>query len=96
MRQVGTRLCIPSQGGFDLGKIASLELNHKPVQTANRGESVAMKIESTNTAESSRLYGRHFDFKVWLSEHSMRKPLIQVVAPDVTGANIFFLTNDPD
>ena len=32
--QVGTPLCVPSQGGMDLGRIASLELNHKPVDSA--------------------------------------------------------------
>ena len=32
--QVGTPLCVPSQGGVDLGRIASLELNHKGVDTA--------------------------------------------------------------
>jgi len=48
----------------DLGKIASLELNHKPVDRAKKGESVAMKIEATNTTEATRLYGRHFDHKV--------------------------------
>ena len=62
--QVGTPICVPSQGGVDLGKIASLELNHKPVDRAKKGESVAMKIEATNTTEATRLYGRHFDFKV--------------------------------
>ena len=30
--QVGTPLCIPSQKGLDLGRIASIELNHKPVR----------------------------------------------------------------
>ena len=28
-----------------------------------RGDSVAVKIESTNATEASRLYGRHFDDK---------------------------------
>lgn len=50
---------------MDLGRIASLELNHKPVDQAKKGDSVAMKIEATNTTESSRAYGRHFDHKVW-------------------------------
>ncbi len=62
--QVGTPICVPSQGGVDLGKIASLELNHKPVDTAKKGQSVAMKIEAQTTTEATRLYGRHFDFKV--------------------------------
>ena len=62
--QVGTPLCVPSQGGIDIGRIASMELNHKPVNTAKQGESVAMKIEPGNATEATRLYGRHFDFKV--------------------------------
>ncbi len=37
--------CHPPQGGVDLGRIASLEKDHKPVDTARRGDAVAMKIE---------------------------------------------------
>lgn len=33
------------QGGVDLGRIASLEKDHKPVDTARKGDAVAMKIE---------------------------------------------------
>jgi hypothetical protein len=47
-----------------LGRIASIELNHKAVDTAKRGESVAMKIEATTPNEATRLYGRHFDHNV--------------------------------
>lgn len=57
-RQVGTPLTIPTQGFLDLGRIASLELNHKPVDSAKRGDTVAMKIEATNASESTKLYGR--------------------------------------
>lgn len=64
--QVGTPLCIPTQGGIEIGRIASMELNHKGVDTAKRGDSVAMKIEPANATEATRLYGRHFDFKVLL------------------------------
>eukprot|EP00798_Chlamydomonas_sp_ICE-L_P031196 gene31196-6343_t len=60
--KVGTPVCIPTQGGIDLGRIASMELNHKSVDTAKVGQSVAMKIESQNGEQGSRLYGRHFDF----------------------------------
>ena len=55
---------MPSRGGFLLGKIASMELNHKPVDIARRGDSIALKIEATTAEESAKLYGRHFDFKV--------------------------------
>ncbi len=61
--QVGTPICVPTQGGIDLGRIASLELNHKAVEKAKAGQSVAMKIEPSNSTES-RLYGRHFDHRV--------------------------------
>lgn len=64
--QVGTPICVPSQGGLDLGKISGLELNHKPVDKAVKGDMVAVKIEATRPEESSRLYGRHFDHKVGL------------------------------
>ena len=68
--QVGTPICIPTQGNMELGRIASIELNHKGVDTARRGDSVALKLEATSAAESSRSYGRHFDHKArhcWLS-----------------------------
>ena len=61
--RVGTQLCIPTQGFIDIGKIASMELNHKQVEKALPGQSVAMKIQAVSSAESSRLYGRHFDHK---------------------------------
>lgn len=61
---MGTPLCVPSQGGVDLGRIASMELNHKVVDVVRAGESVAMKIEATRPEEATRLYGRHFDHKV--------------------------------
>uniref|UniRef100_A0A7S0PNH4 Eukaryotic translation initiation factor 5B n=1 Tax=Micromonas pusilla TaxID=38833 RepID=A0A7S0PNH4_MICPS len=61
--RVGTQLCIPSQGFIDIGKIASMEHNHKQVEKALPGQSVAMKIQAVSSAESSRLYGRHFDHK---------------------------------
>lgn len=62
--QVGTPLCIPSQGFLDIGRIASMELNHKAVDTVRAGDSVAMKIEATKPEEATRLYGRHFDHNV--------------------------------
>lgn len=46
--QVGTPLCIPSRDGIDIGKIASMEINHKVVDTAKKGQQVAMKVSSTN------------------------------------------------
>jgi translation initiation factor IF-2 len=70
--QVGTPVTVPSQGFVDLGRIASMELNHKAVNTAKKGDSVAMKLEPGNTTEASRLYGRHFDHHVRIRSCSFR------------------------
>ena len=61
---MGTPICIPSQGGIEIGRIASMELNHKPVDTAKRGDAVARKIEPHNATEATRLFGRPFTEKV--------------------------------
>ena len=47
--RIGTQLCIPSQGFIDIGKIASMELNHKQVDKALPGQSVAMKIQAVSS-----------------------------------------------
>ena len=70
--KVGTPLCIPSQNFITIGKIASMEMNHKDVDIARKGDSVAMKIQSTNASESARLYGRHFDHNDELVSHISR------------------------
>jgi translation initiation factor 5B len=41
---VGTPLCIPSKEFIDIGKIASIEINHKQVDTATKGQKVAIKV----------------------------------------------------
>ena len=73
--RVGTQICIPSQGYIDIGKIASMELNHKEVKKATAGQSVAMKIEPRTPSESSRLYGRHFDHKDQLVSRMTRESI---------------------
>ena len=40
--------------------VASLEMNHKPVDIARKGSEVCIKIEPTG-GEAPKLYGRHFD-----------------------------------
>ncbi|KAL3150312.1 hypothetical protein ABBQ32_000160 [Trebouxia sp. C0010 RCD-2024] len=73
--KVGTPICIPSQGGIEIGRIASMELNHKPVDTAKRGDAVAMKIEPANATEATRLFGRHFTEKDLLVSKISRKSI---------------------
>jgi len=61
--RIGTVVCVPGQGFIDLGRIASLEHNHKAVEKATKGQSVAMKIQPQIALEGTRMYGRHFDHK---------------------------------
>mmetsp|Transcript_29073 Transcript_29073/g.72845 ORF Transcript_29073/g.72845 Transcript_29073/m.72845 type:complete len:931 (-) Transcript_29073:481-3273(-) len=73
--KIGTPLCIPSQGKIDLGRIGSMEKEHKAVDVARVGDMIAMKIDSTNATESSRLYGRHFDHTDELVSKLTRKSI---------------------
>jgi len=41
---VGTPLCIPTKEYIDIGKIASIEINHKQVDMATKGQKVAIKV----------------------------------------------------
>lgn len=50
--QVGTPLCIPSRDGIDIGKIASMEINHKVVDTAKKGQTVAMKVSGATVKKA--------------------------------------------
>ena len=44
---MGTPLCIPSKEFIDIGKIASIEINQKQVDTATKGQKVAIKVGIT-------------------------------------------------
>jgi translation initiation factor 5B len=81
--KVGTPICVPSKGGIDLGRITSIELNHKAVDMARAGQSVALKIQSSNAEQSARLYGRHFDFNDQLTSRISRESInaLKVRAP---------------
>lgn len=58
--RVGTPLCVPSQGNIGVGRVTSIELNHKPLPEVRRGgPSVAIKIEHASW-EPARMVGRHF------------------------------------
>ena len=43
-----------------MGVVSSLEINHKPVDTAGKGKEVCVKIEPGGGG-APRCYGRHFD-----------------------------------
>ncbi|GAU13351.1 hypothetical protein TSUD_43050 [Trifolium subterraneum] len=58
---IGTPICIPSQDFIDIGRIASIEINNKPVNHAMKGQEVAIKIVGCNSEEKQKAFGRHFD-----------------------------------
>lgn len=58
--KVGTPLCVPSQGCVSIGKVTSMEVNHKHITELRKGgPSVAIKIECASY-ESAKTVGRHF------------------------------------
>ncbi|CAN0861664.1 Eukaryotic translation initiation factor 5B [Linum grandiflorum] len=73
--KVGTPICIPSQESIGIGRIASIENNHKPVDTARKGQKVAIKIIGSNSEEQHIMYGRHFDIDDKLVSHISRKSI---------------------
>lgn len=56
----GTPICVPSKEFVELGIVTSIEINHKQVETARKGQEVCLKIEPV-PGESPKMYGRHFD-----------------------------------
>nr|GMC47763.1 Eukaryotic translation initiation factor 5B [Ipomoea batatas]GMC55897.1 Eukaryotic translation initiation factor 5B [Ipomoea batatas] len=59
--RIGTPICIPSREFIDIGRIASIENNHKPVDYAKKGQRVAIKIVGSNSEEQQKMFGRHFE-----------------------------------
>lgn len=44
----------------EIGIVTSIEVNHKPVEVAKKGQEVCVKIEPI-PGESPKMYGRHFE-----------------------------------
>ncbi|XP_053563660.1 eukaryotic translation initiation factor 5B [Bombina bombina] len=56
----GTPICVPSKGFVEIGIVTSIEINHKQVDVAKKGQEVCIKIEPI-PGESPKMYGRHFE-----------------------------------
>ncbi|MCH93235.1 eukaryotic translation initiation factor 5B-like, partial [Trifolium medium] len=72
---IGTPICIPSQEFIDIGRIASIENNHKPVDYAKKGQKVAIKIVGSNSEEQQKMFGRHFEIDDELVSHISRRSI---------------------
>ncbi|XP_016466157.1 uncharacterized protein LOC107788926 [Nicotiana tabacum] len=60
--KVGTPICI-RQSLVDIGRIASIKNNDKPVDSAKKGQKVSIKIVGSNTEEQQKMFGRHFEIE---------------------------------
>lgn len=72
--KIGTPICIPQREFIDIGRIASIENNHKPVDYAKKGQKVAIKIVASNP-EEQKMFGRHFDMEDELVSHISRRSI---------------------
>ncbi|XP_055825292.1 eukaryotic translation initiation factor 5B-like [Solanum dulcamara] len=61
--RIGSPICIPQKDFIDIGRIASIENNHKPVDYAKKGQRVAIKIVGSNPEEQQKMFGRHFEME---------------------------------
>ncbi|KAH7651943.1 Protein-synthesizing GTPase protein [Dioscorea alata] len=73
--KVGTPICVPSRDFIDIGKIASIEINHKQVDVATKGQKVAVKIVSNSPEEQQKMFGRHFEIDDELVSHISRRSI---------------------
>eukprot|EP00897_Mesotaenium_endlicherianum_P009893 jgi/Mesen1/8932/ME000548S08440 len=64
-----------ARGFIDIGRIFSMEKDHKVTDKARKGDSVAMKIVGSNAEELQKLYGRHFDHSDELVSHITRESI---------------------
>lgn len=56
----GTPLAVPSKDFLEIGTVTTIEVNHKTIDAARKGQEVCIKIEPCG-GEAPKLYGRHFD-----------------------------------
>ncbi|KAK4434141.1 Eukaryotic translation initiation factor 5B [Sesamum alatum] len=61
--RIGTPICVPQREFIEIGRIASIENNHKPVDYAKKGQKVAIKIIGSNPEEQQKMFGRHFEIE---------------------------------
>ncbi|KAD6119401.1 hypothetical protein E3N88_10672 [Mikania micrantha] len=73
--KIGTPICIPQRDFIDIGRISSIENNHKPVEFAKKGQKVAIKITGSNAEEQQKMFGRHFEMEDELVSHISRQSI---------------------
>ncbi|KAG8388197.1 hypothetical protein BUALT_Bualt02G0100700 [Buddleja alternifolia] len=71
--KIGTPICVPQREFIEIGRIASIENNHKPVDSAKKGQKVAIKIIGSNSDERQKMFGRHFEMEDELEDLSVEE-----------------------
>jgi len=73
--KMGTPLCVVKNGEpLDIGMIDSIEIDNKAIDTARKGQQVAVRIVA-KSFQPNRMYGRHFDGKDQLISRITRRSL---------------------
>ncbi|XP_068651487.1 LOW QUALITY PROTEIN: uncharacterized protein [Aristolochia californica] len=75
LAKVGTPVCVPSRDFIDIGRIVSIEINHKQVDIAKKGQKVALKIVGATPEEQQKMFGRHFEIDDELVSHISRRSI---------------------
>ncbi|KAG6408498.1 hypothetical protein SASPL_131511 [Salvia splendens] len=73
--KIGTPICVPGREFVEIGRIASIENNHRPVDYAKKGQKMAIKIIGSNPEEQQKMAGRHFEVEDELVSKISRKSL---------------------
>lgn len=63
--KVGTPICIPEADNLEIGRVASVEKEKKPVESARKGVDVCVKIQG-NASQTHLVLGRHFSSSMTL------------------------------
>ncbi|GAY63149.1 hypothetical protein CUMW_223320 [Citrus unshiu] len=76
MSKVGTPICFTRENEFiDVGRVASIKNNDKPVDVAKKGQEVSIKIEGGNSEEMQKNFFRNFGVGDELVSHISRRSI---------------------
>ncbi|KAK1129273.1 hypothetical protein K0M31_020401 [Melipona bicolor] len=64
----------------ELGVVTSIEYNHKPVESARKGQEVCVKIEPI-PGEAPKMFGRHFDEKDFVVSKKVQPACVALSVP---------------
>jgi len=70
----GTPIAVPSKENLELGRVSSIEINNKAIDSARRGQEVCIKIDHVGS-DAPKLYGRHFDHEDGLVSRISRESI---------------------